>query len=586
MSAKECFSSAMESIFVGKLPPVEAMSFPDLDEEKKIFGIELTDIISKYLKENVDSEKLDLEGKIPDEIIEELASMGLFGLSIDEDYGGLGLDYSLYARIFEEVTQYDGSIATTLGAHQSIGLKALQLFGNQEQKDKWLPKLATGESIAAFALTEPAAGSDAFSIQTRAVLREDGNYVINGQKIWITNAGMASFYTVFCKTEHVIEGETKEKITAFIVEKDREGISFGEPEKKLGIRASETRAIFFDNVVIPPENVIGKPGRGFKIALSVLNIGRLSLAACSVGAMKTCTSLAINHAKERAQFGQSLLEFEMIQEKVSRMLAATYTTQSLLYYTTGLMNKGMKDYSLETAICKIAAADKIWFVSDEALQIAGGTGYMREYPFERWLRDTRINRIFEGTNEILKVFLSLTGMKPVGKNLGVLKILQSPQAMMKDPKKAFIVFGQIAGRFIKRSFFMPKGLNSEEKLEEQFNRLSVMIGRFGNAVEKVLLKHGKKILDKQFVQHRIAQMAIEIYSILAVLLRTESILKSGIDQASKDYYLHLAKISFSESEDVFWKNLAKVKNNRDRCMREVTNYLKDNSGVDFDILKA
>lgn len=407
MSEKTEVNSIGKSLFLGELNEADVFPFPHLSQEQIEMGKTMVDAVNKFALDQIDSTKFDRDGSIPDNVLKGMAELGLCGLAVGEEFGGLNLDYSLYARVFSEVAGIDGAIATTLGAHQSIGYKALLNEGNDAQKKKWLPKLASGEVFAAFCLTEPGSGSDAYSIKTKAVKNNDGTYTINGQKLWITNGGKAGFYSVFCKTEHDNNGKKEEKISCFIVEKEREGISFGEKEDKMGIRASETRAVYFDNVKIPAENMIGEPGKGFKIAMNVLNTGRLSLGSGSVGGMKAVLKLAIAHGKNRKQFDRPIAEFGMVQEKLATIAANIYACESMVYMTTGKITQGMGDYSMESAMCKVFCSEKLWESVDKAMQIAAGNGYMREYPYERIMRDSRINLIFEGTNEILRVFFSV-----------------------------------------------------------------------------------------------------------------------------------------------------------------------------------
>lgn len=280
--------SVVGNLFYGEIDEEVVFPFPSFTPEETEMSKEINRALDRFIKDNVDGAKMDEEALIPEEVYQGLAELGLYGLVVPEKYGGMGLSYPLYARTFAQMSSHDGSLATMLGAHQGIGYRALLLFGNEEQKKKWLPRLASGEILAAFCLTEPGSGSDAYSIKTKATKNEDGTYTINGQKLWITNGGRAGFYTVFCKTEHKKKGKKVEKITAFIVEKEMEGVSFGEKENKMGIRASETRAVFFDNVKVPAENIIGQAGKGFKVAMNVLNAGRLSLGAGCVAGSKNC----------------------------------------------------------------------------------------------------------------------------------------------------------------------------------------------------------------------------------------------------------------------------------------------------------
>ncbi|MFI5390798.1 MAG: acyl-CoA dehydrogenase family protein, partial [Bacteriovoracales bacterium] len=306
------FDSVVGNLFYGEVEEQNTFPYPSFTPEQKELAKEFINGFNKFAHDKLDSKKIDEEGEIPPEIYQGLAALGLYGMAVPEEFGGLNLDYSLYCRIFAQVCEYDGSLAVMLGAHQAIGYKGLLLEGTPEQKKKWLPSLASGEKLASFCLTEPGSGSDAYSIKTKATKNSDNTYTITGQKLWITNAGVAQFYTVFCKTDHQVDGKNVEKISAFIVEKEMKGISFGKKEDKMGIRGSETRAIFFDKVVVPAENMLGEPGKGFKLAMNILNNGRLSLGAGCVGGMKTLLNLASGHAKTRKQFDRPISEFAMV----------------------------------------------------------------------------------------------------------------------------------------------------------------------------------------------------------------------------------------------------------------------------------
>jgi acyl-CoA dehydrogenase family protein 9 len=288
--------------------------------------------IRRFFAANVDSAKIDREHEIPAGVLQGLKDMGLFGLQIPTEYGGIGLSATGYARVMQEISSLDPAIAVTLGGHQSIGLKGILLFGTEDQKQRYLPRLATGEIVAAFALTEPSAGSDAAAIQTRADKVDDGAYVLNGSKIWITNGGFADLFTVFARTSPAEEG-AKPRITAFLVERGM-GVESGPSERKLGIRGSSTTAIYFDNVRVPPKNVLGEVGRGFKVAMEVLNSGRLSIASGAVGASKRLLKLAVERTQERKAFGRSIGDFGLIKDKIATMMAETFALESMTYLTT------------------------------------------------------------------------------------------------------------------------------------------------------------------------------------------------------------------------------------------------------------
>jgi acyl-CoA dehydrogenase family protein 9 len=578
--------SIAKALFFGVVHEENVFPFPRWSAETIEMGNSMVDAVKKYADANFQSGKYDLEGQLPKEILSGLAELGLFGLAVPEEFGGLALNYNLYARVFSEIAGYDGAIATTLGAHQSIGYKALLNEGNDAQKKQWLPKLASGECVAAFCLTEPGSGSDAYSIKTKAVKNAAGNYVINGQKLWITNGGLAGFYSVFCKTEHEGEGGKKvEKITCFIVDKDRPGISFGAKEDKMGIRASETRAVFFDNVEVPASNIIGELGKGFKVAMNVLNTGRLSLGSGSVGGMKTVLKMATAHAVGRKQFGKSISEYGMIQEKIAAMAANIYAAESMVYFTTGKIDQGMSDYSMESAICKVFCSEKLWDTVDKGLQIAAGNGYMREYPYERLMRDARINLIFEGTNEILRVYIALTGIKDPSDSLKELGKIADVSKALADPIKSLGIVGQFAkGRLTKMISTKTLG-GMHPDLEDLGDQFSEMLQEFAIKVENTLFKLGPNIIGNELPQMRLANCAIELYSQLTVLVRTTSILNdSKIAADQKEYIKQLTQHICINSKQNFMMNVKRLFSDLDKLIPKISAGVVKREGIGFDIL--
>ena len=584
-------SSLMGGFFYGEVDEKLAFPYPSLQGEQRVLIGEIIQGIGKFCREEVDSKLLDETGAIPEKILRGLGELGLWGLGVPESYGGLGLDNSLYSRAFDEIAGYDGALATTLGAHQSIGCRALLLEGTEAQKKKWLPALASGESIAAFCLTEPGSGSDAYSICTKATKSADGNtYTIKGQKIWITNGGLASHYTVFCKTKH----PKGEKISCFIVEKDRPGVSFGERENKMGIRASETRAVFFDDVTVPADNMIGAPGKGFKIAMNVLNRGRLSLGAGSVGVIKRVLTLATAHAKGRKQFGKTIDQFGLIQQKLTHMAALCYATESMVYMTTGHMDEGLKDYYLETAVCKVYGSEALWQVVDMGLQIAGGAGYMREYPYERLMRDSRIYPIFEGTNEILRCFIALAGLSGPSEKLQDLGKLTDVAKALRDPIKSLGVLTEFAkGRLSKIIPGHPLS-KVHPALEAAAAPFPSMLSHLAIQGENTLIKYGKGIVDNELPLARIANMAMELYVHLAVLSRTTAYLEQeqeqeqeqqGLSQDKKEYVTELTRFICRESHLKFQthlKDMAQQQQEDDR-VKKVAAFVGANDGYGLDI---
>jgi acyl-CoA dehydrogenase family member 9 len=352
-------------------------------------------------------------------VIEDLKRMGLFGISIPREYGGLGLSQSAYCRIFEFVTGYDVGLAIMLGVHLSIGIKGIQLAGTEEQKRLYLPKAATGEWFASFALTEPGAGSDAAGIRSRAVPSDDGShYVLNGHKIWIGNGSFSEVIVAFAQTPVQRDGETTDRVTAFILRPDMEGFERGPALRKMGARGSNQTELYFRDVRVPRENVLGEVGEGFKLAMRILNSGRQGLSAGAAGGVRRdARAWPPSSRSEREQFGRPIAEFELIRGKLAELAADAYTAESVAYFTTGLADRGDVDYALESAAAKVWNSDALDRAVDEMVQIAGGRGFVKGYPYERMYRDARITRIFEGTNEILRLFVGLSGVQEPGEQL-------------------------------------------------------------------------------------------------------------------------------------------------------------------------
>ena len=584
----DSFDSLAGSLFFGEINEDIAFPFPEFTDEQKETAKDFINAVDNFAKTHMDSAKFDREGAFPEEYIDGLKELGLYGLYVPEKYGGMDLDPTLASRIFQQISGHDAASAVYLGAHQSIGYKALYNDGTEEQKTKWLPDLTCGKKIAAFCLTEPGAGSDAYSIKTKAHDNGDGTFTITGQKLWITNGGLADFYSVFCKTDHEIDGKKVEKITCFAIEKNAEGsrgISFGEKENKMGIRASETRAVYFDKVIVPKENVLGEFGKGFKVAMQVLNSGRLSLGAGSVGGMKTILKLATEQAKGRIQFNRPICEFGLIQQKLSHMASQTYAAESVIYLTTGLIGKGMREYHLESAICKVFCSEALWSVVDSGLQIAAGSGYMCEYPYERLLRDSRINLIFEGTNEILRVFVALSGIKEPAESLRELGKISDITNVLKDPIKSVGIFTDFVKGRLKKIIGGRHITRHHRDISKEASIFSGFLGQFSLQVENTLIKYGKKIIGNEYPQGRIANMAGDLYVMLAVISRTTSILENkNIDQQKKDYIKLLFQESFYSLKYDFSSNLKSMGKNFDRDTQKLSEFICQENGYGLDII--
>lgn len=548
--------SPAKSLFSGRVVESKVYPFPRLsDDERETLQLVLESVDKLLGGREHEFRAFDTEGVQPDAYVEELKAAGLFSLIIPSEYEGLGLSNSAYSRVLQQTSRYDGSTSLTIGAHSSIGLKALLLFGTDEQKAKYLPKLASGELIAAFCLTEAGAGSDAASITTTATKNSDGTWTLNGEKIWITNGGTAGFYTVFARTE-----SDAGKITAFIVEREWAGVSTGPKEDKMGIRASCTTTVRFTDVKVPSDAMLGEEGKGFKVAMAVLNNGRTGLGGGCVGAMKRLIEASIAQATQRKQFGKPISDYQLIREKIATMTMLCFASESVVTMVGHYVDSGVDDFSVEAAISKVFISEALWQVADEALQIAGGNGFMREYPYERVVRDSRINRIFEGTNEILRLFIGLSGMKDAGAELK--DVSRGLAGIFNDPIKGFGILSLYASKKAAEVSSLARGkiTFAAPALRDDALELMKGVAKLGQNVEVVLKKHGKGIIGEQLATKRIADACIDLFVGLCVLSRVSSMIAEKGEDACRDeiqivkVYLQFARTRVSNSLKAIHRN--------------------------------
>jgi acyl-CoA dehydrogenase family protein 9 len=402
---------------------------------------------------------------------------------------------------------------------------------------------------------------------------------LNGNKLWITNGGIANFFTVFAKTESGEKdpktGKPIEKVTAFMVEGPTEGVTVGPPEHKLGIRASWTNAVHFDNVKVSAENVLRGPGEGFKVAMGVLNHGRLGLAAGCVGTAKNALKAAVEHANERIQFKKKIGEFGMIKEKIGRMMMNIYVAESMVYMTTALIDRGDIDYSLESSASKIFASEMCWEAVDENVQVWAGLGFMKEYPYERWLRDARINRIFEGTNEVLRAFVALSGMQGPGEELAGLA-----DAIRYPLQGLGLVTGYV-GRQVKNRMGGASVTKAHPQLAKMTGQLEEAVSDFAIQVDVLLRRHGREIHLRQFAQKRIADIAIDLYAMSCVLSRvSQSIEKKGAEKSEME--IKMAEAFFMRAGRRISENSRTIDRNDDDQIKWLANQAYEMGSYPFD----
>lgn len=455
-------------------------------------------------------------------LMDKAGELGLLGTSVPEEYGGFGTNFNT-SMLVAEVTGAGHSFSVALSAHTGIGTLPIVYYGNEEQKAKYLPKLASGEWKAAYCLTEPDSGSDANSGKTKAVLTEDGkHYVLNGQKMWITNGGFADVYIVFAKIDE--QGQTDKNLSAFIVDRDFEGITMNEPEHKMGIKGSDTRQIFLNDVKVPVENLLSERGNGFKIAVNILNIGRIKLGVAAIGGSKEVINNAVRYANERKQFKTAISQFGAIKHKLAQMALKVYASETASYRAgqniddliEDLKSQGTEDaqaklkaleqFAIECAIMKVHGSEVLDYVVDEGVQVYGGMGYSADAPMDRAYRDARINRIFEGTNEINRMLVVDMLLKRAMK--GELDLMTPALAVSKEIM-SIPDFGsdEDEGLFV-----------AEKKVLKNLKKSALMVS--GAAVQKFMMT----LSNEQEILMNIADMAIEIYVAESVLLRVEKLI--------------------------------------------------------------
>lgn len=513
-------------------------------EEQQMIAQTCRDFIAQEVTPNLD--RIDsLEEGLMSGLMDKAGELGLLAITVPEQYGGMGASFNTSCLV-AEATGMGHSFSVAISAHTGIGTLPLQYYGNEEQKQKYLPGLSSGELKAAYALTEPSSGSDANSGKTKATLSEDGkHYILNGQKMWITNAGFADLFTVFAKIDD------DKNLSAFLVEADWEGISLNAEEKKMGIKGSSTRQVFFNNVKVPVENLLSERGNGFKIAVNILNIGRIKLGAAGIGGGKQAVTQSVNYANEREQFGRPISKYGAIQHKLAQQAILNWVNESATYragqdiedcinsFIDGGMDpeeaklKGVASYAVECAIMKVFGSEAIDYIVDEAVQIYGGMGFSAESPVERAYRDARINRIFEGTNEINRMLTV---------NMMLQKAMKGELDLMGPAQK---VAGELMS--IPELGDGDDGLfGAQHRYLKNFKKAALMVA--GSAVQKLAMSLAKE----QEVLMNIADILIGIYTAESALLRAEKMV--GVKgEAACAAQIDMVKVYFQDTADNIWK---------------------------------
>lgn len=549
-----------KSLFFGRFKGELLFPYPTLPPEKQREADEAVAQVRDFCERHIDAAAIDRNADIPRSVIDGLGQLGVLGMTAPKEFGGRGFGQLQYCKVMEVIGGHDASTAVFVNAHHSIGIRALLLFGTREQQQTWLPDLVAGRKIAAFALTEPQAGSDAGNVQTTAIPTPDGtSYILNGEKRYITSGGIADVLTVMARTP--MPGSNEWKVTAFLVTPDMPGFQVVEARMpKVGIRGTATARLAFKDMRVPAENVLGKVGKGLRIALTVLDFGRTTFGASCTGVAKTCLRLAIDHAKTRIQFKQPLAEFELVKKKIAFMAAHAFAMEATTTQCAAFIDSGHEDYMLETAMLKVWSTEHLWTIVNDTLQIYGGRGFFTDEPIERMMRDARLNQIGEGANDVLRAFIAVVGSKAVGE--GFLKVLDA----VKQPWSHFGTLLDFGREQISARLSIPHVPVQSRELYPEARLLAGLVQQFGLAVQWVLRKSRRieVFLTSQYQHERLADAACDIYAASCTLSRLDHLLQSSNGRPShntRDLVTgrHFLKIAFRRIR----QNLAALDDNDD-----------------------
>jgi alkylation response protein AidB-like acyl-CoA dehydrogenase len=496
--------------------------------------------VRKFVQEKIDPAEIDRIADIPRTVIDGLGELGVLGMTAPAEFGGQEFTQQGYVKIMEIIGGHCASTGVFVNAHHSIGIRALIMFGTPRQKQQYLPDLIAGRKLGAFALTEPQAGSDASNVQTTATPTEDGGaYILNGEKRYITNAAIAQVLTVMARTPAPTPQNPNEtKITAFVVTPDMPGFEIIEARQpKCGIRGTATGRLRFSNMRVPKENVLGQVGKGLKIALTVLDFGRTTFGASCTGVAKICTEAASRHAKTRVQFQQPLAEFELVKKKIAFMAAHAFAMEAVTTQCAAFIDRGAEDYMIETAILKVFSTEHLWTIVNDTIQIFGGKAYFSDQPYERMMRDARINTIGEGANDVLKAFIAVVGCRGPGMKLDKIR---------KSFPKLLGFAAKYAWR--KTSFSgLPSVPVLSEALRPEAKQLARMVKKFGLVLPWVFKKAAteERFIQSQYQHERLADIAIDLYVGSCVLSRLDHLLTTNAKDESANieagrYFLRVA----------------------------------------------
>jgi alkylation response protein AidB-like acyl-CoA dehydrogenase len=541
-----------KGLFFGHFNAPLLFPYPQLKPEEQSVTHKAIDEVRQYCKDHIDAAAIDRDAIIPQSVIDGLSQLGVLGMTAPVEFGGRAFGQLAYTKVMEVVGGHCASTAVFVNAHHSIGIRALLLFGTKEQQERWLRPLVAGRKLAAFALTEDEAGSDASNVQTTATPSPDGKgYILNGGKRWITNGGIADVLTVMARTPGLAGGANKKKeITAFLVSPDMQGFKVLDPRMaKNSIRGTATGRLAFENMFVPKENILGQIGKGLRVALTVLDFGRTTFGASCTGVAKACVEATVRHAKKRVQFEQTLSEFELVKKKIAYMSAYAFAMEATTAECASFIDRGFEDYMLETAMLKVWSTDALWQIVNDTMQVYGGKAFFLDEPYERWMRDARLNLVGEGANDVLRAFVAMVGIKPLADHL--MPVLNA----MKNPFSGIGTLLGFGARHLRDRFTTPDVPVKSNTLRAAANQLGKRVREFHLAVLDQMRKHKEELLFRQYIQERIADAACELYASSCAISRLDSLCTMGNgkpNDVERDiqvgrYYLMLADRRIKQS---------------------------------------
>lgn len=572
MSEEQSF---MKAAFFGVVAEELIFPFPALSREEKDGLRALLEQLRRFLDAEVDSAAIDRNREISDRVLGELRELGLYGLGVPEQYGGTGLGQTAHARVIQELAAADASLGLMLATHGAIAARSLVTFGSAEQKQRYLPRLATGELLGAFALTEHASGTDAATIRTEARYDDEAKvWRLSGTKPWVTNGDRAGLITVFARTSRPDQGH-KPRLTAFLVER-APGVESGRQHKTLGVRGVAVTPVHFDEVVLGPEAVLGEVGKGYKVAMAVLNDARLVLSAAMFGQARAIINRIVSHVQERRSFGRVIGEFPILKDKVAKMMADAFAVESMTYLTTGLADRGVEDYSLESGICRIASVEALWRVVNEAMQIVAGRGYVETDALERHLRDARVGFVLDGTNETLRCFVALAGLRGPGEKLAEV------ESAMYEPLKSFGLLRRFAPQKLREALRRERLTRAHPLLAREVVMFEEATEALHQSATRALKDHGREIAEMQYTQKRLANVAIDLYALAACLSRASAAIASrGEGGARRE--IDLVTMFATAAQGRMRAHLGRLEHNDDELRKEIAARTYTDKGYPFDV---